>query len=148
MASKLLLQQHPPQGGFRSGCLLLNSPTDGAVAVAKPKHTLLPLLTVLFLISYGLMAMLVVEQGRTIDTQKYLIRELFSDSTQLTAMKGHAAQKDQPKARAQAQVQPPGAPGTKTGSERSLGKQRRPFPHRPPKPASDAADARRVLMSI
>jgi hypothetical protein len=40
----------------------------------KPKHTMLPLLTVLFLISYGLMTMLVVEQGRTIDAQRTLIR--------------------------------------------------------------------------
>ena len=125
-----------------------DSQTVEAVAVAKPKHTLLPLLTVLFLISYGLMAMLVVEQGRTIDTQKYLIRELFSDSTQLTALKGRAAQKDQAKARAQAKAQPPAAPGTKAGNERSVAKPHRPFPLRPPKAASDVVDARRVLMSI
>ena len=127
---------------------MLNSQTVDTVAVAKPKHTLLPLLTVLFLISYGLMAMLVVEQGRTIDTQKYLIRELFSDSTQLTAMKGRAAQKDQAKARAQAKAQPPAQPGAKAGNERSVAKPRRVFPLRPPKAASDVVDARRVLTSI
>jgi hypothetical protein len=127
---------------------LLNSPTDAAVAVAKPKLTLLPLLVVLFLISYGLMAMLVVEQGRTIDTQKYLIRELFSDSTQLTALKGHAAQQQaKAKPRPQAQVQLPATPGNKLDSERSSGKVRR-LPLRPPKAASDTPDARRVLMSI
>ncbi len=52
----------------------------------------MPLLTVLFLISYGLMTMLIVEQGRTIDSQRALIRELFRDSTELSAVKQKAAQ--------------------------------------------------------
>lgn len=57
------------------------------------KHPFLPLLTVLFLISYGLMTMLIVEQGNTIESQRLLIRQLFSDSAELTAMKGHQAMK-------------------------------------------------------
>jgi hypothetical protein len=59
---------------------------DPATAAPK-KHGLLPLLTVLFLISYGLMTMLIVEQGRTIDSQRFLIRELFRDSTELSALR-------------------------------------------------------------
>ena len=55
-------------------------------AVPK-KHGWLPLLTVLFLISYGLMTMLIVEQGQTIESQRTLIRELFRDSTELSSMK-------------------------------------------------------------
>ncbi len=47
----------------------------------------MPLLTVLFLISYGLMTMLIVEQGRTIESQRSLIRELFRDSQELSAVK-------------------------------------------------------------
>ncbi len=54
---------------------------------ARKKHGWLPLLTVLFLISYGLMTMLIVEQGATIESQRTLIRELFRDSTELSAMK-------------------------------------------------------------
>ena len=53
--------------------------------VARKKHGWLPLLTVLFLISYGLMTMLIVEQGSTIESQRALIRELYRDSDELTA---------------------------------------------------------------
>ena len=52
------------------------------------KHPFLPLLTVLFLISYGLMTMLIVEQGNTIESQRLLIKQLFSDSAELSVMKG------------------------------------------------------------
>jgi hypothetical protein len=45
----------------------INAPT------APKKHGWLPLLVVLFLISYGLMTMLIVEQGRTIESQRALI---------------------------------------------------------------------------
>jgi hypothetical protein len=59
---------------------------------ASKKHGWLPLLTVLFLISYGLMTMLIVEQGQTIESQRALIRELFRDSSELSAVKLKAAQ--------------------------------------------------------
>jgi hypothetical protein len=54
-------------------------------AVAKPRHTMLPLLTVLFLISYVLLTTLVVLQDRTIDSQRNLIHSLFSDNLHLVA---------------------------------------------------------------
>lgn len=44
-------------------------------------------LSVLFLFLYVLLALLIIEQGRTIESQKDLIRELFRDSQQLNAMK-------------------------------------------------------------
>ena len=62
-----------------------------ATATAK-KRGWLPLLTVLFLISYGLMTMLIVEQGETIESQRALIRALFRDSTELSAVKMKSAQ--------------------------------------------------------
>ena len=65
---------------------------DQTFPVAPKKHGWLPLLTVLFLISYGLMTMLIVEQGRTIESQRALIRELFRDSTELSAVKMKAVQ--------------------------------------------------------
>src|SRR5580698_10954014 len=61
-------------------------------AATPRKHGWLPLLTVLFLISYGLMTMLIVEQGRTIESQRALIRELFRDSKELSAVRMRAAQ--------------------------------------------------------
>jgi hypothetical protein len=52
----------------------------------------LPLLTVLFMISYGLMTMLIIEQGQTIESQRALIRELFRDSSELSATKMKAVE--------------------------------------------------------
>src|ERR1700745_3150715 len=85
---------------MRSGCTLttLFSSTD-ITAVApidaqppRKKLTWLPLLTALFCLSYALMTMLIVEQGSTIESQRALIRELFRDSTELSAVKMKAAQ--------------------------------------------------------
>ena len=65
----------------------------GPAAPAVPKkHNLLPVLVVLFLISYGLMTMLIIEQGRTIESQRALIHELFHDSEELAAVKGRTLQ--------------------------------------------------------
>lgn len=121
------------------------------------KHTLLPLLTVLFLVSYGLMTLLIVEQGSTIQSQRTLIQQLIGDSSELTAMKGKAFQQQHahaPKAQAEAQsdspVQTPSTqevPSEKT-TPRVHGKVQRPLPEKPPMPASDMADTRRTLMSI
>jgi len=60
------------------------------IAVPKKKRSLLPLLTVLFLFSYGLMTMLIVEQGSAIQSQSNLIKVLMSDSIELWAAKGKA----------------------------------------------------------
>jgi hypothetical protein len=54
-------------------------------AVAKPRHTMLPLLMVLFLIACVLLTTLVVLQDRTIDSQRNLIHSLFSDNLHLVA---------------------------------------------------------------
>jgi hypothetical protein len=40
------------------------------IAVPKKKLSLLPLLTVLFAVSYGLMTVLIVEQGSTIQSPR------------------------------------------------------------------------------
>ena len=68
------------------------TPTVSAAPVEPKKHNLLPVLVVLFLISYGLMTMLIVEQGRTIESQRALIHELFHDSQELAAVKGRTLQ--------------------------------------------------------
>src|SRR5215467_3016974 len=73
------------------------------------KFSWLPVLTVLFLISYGLMTMLIVEQGQTIESQRALIRELFRDSTELSAVKMKAQEEKN-----QALVQNPSSPNPST----------------------------------
>jgi hypothetical protein len=70
--------------------LFSNTVLPTAAPVTPKKHTWLPLLTVLFLISYGLMTMLIIEQGSTIESQRALIRELYRDSMELSAVKGKA----------------------------------------------------------
>lgn len=77
---------------------------------ASKKHGWLPLLTVLFLISYGLMTMLIVEQGQTIESQRALIRELFRDSSELSAVKLKAAQEHAESLSTKTQIPPTQVP--------------------------------------
>ncbi|MBV9573017.1 MAG: hypothetical protein JOY93_03105 [Acidobacteriales bacterium] len=128
---------------------------NDTIVIRKPKLTALPILVVLFLFSYSLMTLLVIEQGRTIDSQRGLIQELFSDSSQLAAMKGKAFQKERADAAAAARVHPNGRPqspqGTAPGNgkgNRVAGKSQKAAPQGPPKFASDVADERRSLNSI
>jgi hypothetical protein len=67
------------------------TPAIDAPATRK-RHGWLPVLTVLFLISYGLMTMLIVEQGATIESQRALLRELYRDSEELSALRAKAQQ--------------------------------------------------------
>jgi hypothetical protein len=141
----------PQAKGHRSGCHL--STTLGAEVIEKPKRTLLPLLTVLFVISYGLLTMLVVEQARTIDSQRGLIRDLFQDSVQLSGIKERAVLKKNAEAMAKSNSHakaPPAAPGMRQPEiqNRSTSKLRRPLPLRPPKDTSGEGDQRRMLISI
>ncbi len=81
--------------------ILLETASAPTVATAPPaidapatrkRHGWLPVLTVLFLISYGLMTMLIVEQGATIESQRALLRELYRDSEELSALRAKAQQ--------------------------------------------------------
>jgi cytoskeletal protein RodZ len=63
-----------------------------AIPVRVKKHNMLPVLVVLFLISYGLMTMLIIEQGRTIESQRTLIHELYHDSAELAAVRSRTLQ--------------------------------------------------------
>ena len=86
---------------FGNNAVSTVSVTD--TSATPKKHGWLPLLTVLFLISYGLMTMLIVEQGQTIESQRALIRELFRDSKELSSIKTLAQQQGQsPSAKTQA----------------------------------------------
>ena len=52
-------------------------------------------LAMVMLVAYVLLSTLILEQGRVIESQRSLIRELFSDSLQLNAMKVEKQQADQ-----------------------------------------------------
>ena len=123
----------------------------------KKKISLLPALTVLFVISYSLMTMLIIEQGDTINSQRWLIKQLFMDSSELTALKGKAFQQQNAEAQAQAKAgaktqaqtpsqQVPALPQAKENA--NTNKARKAARQHPPKPASDITDARRIVVSI
>jgi hypothetical protein len=165
----------PAALGRRTGSQLLSWTQDAAVTVPhalpkqKPrrKHSLLPLLVVLFLISYGLMALLAVEQDRTIASQRGLIISLFSDSTELSSLRGKIVTKQNTQAKAQAEAktrsqaqspstqnalnQPPSTqdpPGGNTQSSHNAGKLRKQVPRKPPMGIADTVDGRRIVKSI
>jgi hypothetical protein len=126
-------------------------------ASPKRRSSMLPVLVVLFLISYSLMTMLIVEQGRTIQSQRSLIQSLFHDSSELSHMKSDAFQKQHATAQAQAeakrhsQVQTPSTQDKAqdhTGAGRNAGKLRKPMPPRFPKDGNTLDDVRRVVLSI
>jgi hypothetical protein len=137
---------------------VLNLLQEEAVVIARPKQQLLPLLVVLFLISYGLLALLVVEQGRTIENQRSLIQQLFSDSVELTSLKGKNYQQQHPKPgtplKARPQAQPPSSQNQtpssqanspdKVASQKRSGKYQKALPLKPPKESADTPNERRV----
>ena len=141
---------------------VLNLLGEEAVVIAKPKQQLLPLLVVLFLISYGLLALLVVEQGRTIENQRSLIQQLFSDSVELTSLKGKNFQQQHPKPgtplKAKPQAQTPSSqnqtPSSQANSRDNVASQKRAgrlqkaFPIKPPKDTADTPDNRRMRSVI
>lgn len=75
------------------------------VSALKKKRTLTPLLVIVFLASYGLMTMLIVEQGETIESQSGFIKVLLGDSRELWAIKGKAQVEKSAQALADAQTQ-------------------------------------------
>ncbi len=72
-----------------------------------PRRTFLPLLSVLFVIAWGLLTVLIVLQDRMIDAQRELIQVLFKDNVAEVAMKSAVRQNGKTTAQ------------TKPGSKRS-----------------------------
>ncbi len=119
---------------------------------------MLPLLVVLFIVSYGILTLLVYEQGETIQSQRSLIHEMLKDSTQLAALKGKLTRDDSQRAGSNAAAQAShkdansGSPAA--GTKRSDQETKRPSkPTRsmkqvPGKPAADLEDARRSTQVI
>jgi predicted lipid-binding transport protein (Tim44 family) len=156
--------------GTRSECNLTTlfgntaTTTASPIDAPRPRKKLgwLPLLTVLFCISYGLMTMLIVEQGATIESQRTLIHDLFRDSAELSATK-MKAQIEKHKADAlrsqNPSAQSPAAPSTQVPSTQAQSNpSSQAAPQRgmqvpqhfqmPSKPASDQATDTRALIKI
>jgi hypothetical protein len=143
----------------------------------KKKYSLLPVLTVLFVISYSLMTMLIVEQGSVIESQGGLIKSLMRDSVELWGTKGKANAEKIAKARQQNSQHAPSTqvpardplyqapPAQSSASESSStqssstqgiqqhatsrsGKGAKSASKMPPVPADDLVDHRRALITI
>ena len=133
---------------------------------AAPQTTrptaILPLLVILFIVSYGILTMLVFEQGQTIESQRGLIHEMLRDSSQLAALKGKLARDDSKQSQDQAAVptdskapQAGNAGGAKGSEAKGLDKEtKRPsksaraMKEVPGRPAADLEDVRRSTRVI
>jgi hypothetical protein len=118
---------------------------------------LMPLLVLLFIVSYGILTALVFEQGRTIEAQRGLIREMLKDSTQLATLKGKLARDDGRRVQEKASVGTDHKNGdsgnpaatTKGPDAKASDKTKRPgkstdsMKQIPQKPAGDLEDVRR-----
>ena len=117
---------------------------------------MLPILVVLFVLSYVILTMLVFEQGQTIESQRGLIREMLKDSSQLATIKGklardesqHSQEKASVAAPASSEPQKDAAPKTTVKDPRHAGKSARTLRQAPGKPASDLEDVRRSTRVI
>lgn len=119
----------------------------------KKKRSLLPLLTALFLLSYALMTMLIIEQGSTIQSQSNLIKTLMPDSRALWDIRAKAiGDKQKAKEQAHGHAQNPSDQGQSASpqghSQNQAGKNAKPNVQFPPVPASDLIDQRRALHTI
>jgi hypothetical protein len=119
---------------------------------------MLPMLVILFIVSYGILALLVFKQNETIESQRSLIREVLKDSTQLAAMKGKPAGENSApiNGKASAQTGQKGAkPGNSAAETKKPGKETKPtgkstrnMRQIPGKPAADLEDVRRSTQVI
>jgi hypothetical protein len=136
---------------------------------ANRAAAMLPILVVLFVVSYCLLTTLVFEQGQTIESQRTLIRAMLQDSSQLAALKSKLAHEEGQRAHSQASA-PSSAPASAPaehqssgpiaaapqasplqGSDktaRQTGKPPRTMRQAPGKPESDLEDVRRATRLI
>lgn len=148
-----------------------------AATKRKRKLTALPVLVVLFVISYLLLTKLVIEQDKTIDSQSSMIHMLFKDNTYLSRLHKHAGALKKPKSQdSQLQSQNPASqnpasesasnqesssqiplaqvPSNKVGPQanaktgRRTRKAEKAIPASPPPEPTDPSDQRRVSFSI
>jgi hypothetical protein len=138
---------------------VFDSAEFGAAKATSRPVALMPLLVILFIVSYGLLTALVFEQGQTIESQRSLIREMLKDSTQLAALKGKLARDDGKRTQEKSSVDADhknadagatagGAKGADTakGSDKGTkrpGKSAHTMKVLPEKPAADLEDVRR-----
>jgi hypothetical protein len=161
----LVFQVHYPTrsallNGQLGGTLTVIYTAQSDVPQKKTVGVLLPMLVVLFLFSYGILTFLVIEQGRTIDAQRGLLREMLKDSTQLAALKNKMAQANahsQETAASQTEQKPAASGNTASASPKAPSKDKdtkhpsksaKKTKEVPEAPAADLQDVRRSTRVI
>jgi len=143
--------------GQLGGTLTFTYATQNVAPRKTSRTALLPLLIVLFLVSYAILAMLVLEQGRTIESQRVLLREMLKDSNQLAALKNKLANAEAKRSQDKSGVEerskdpdignsataPKGADKGTDKEARRRGNSARSMKDAPRKPAADVEDVRR-----
>jgi hypothetical protein len=160
MDSQVHLRRAAQRTGQLGGILTVIYSAQSSEPKAKTRGALLPLLVVLFVFSYGILTMLVVEQGQTIEAQRSLLREMLKDSRQLASLKDKIAHEvavqssektATPTGRKEAAVGgtapavAPRAPGKETKKPSKSARIRKEAPE---KPAADLEDVRRSTRVI
>ena len=145
-------------GSLGATLTVIYSAECAAPKAAPRPVAMMPLLVILFIISYCILTALVFEQGQTIESQRGLIREMLKDSTQLAALKDKLAREDGKQVQNKASVSTeqksvtPSSPaaGAK-GSDKEAkrpGKSAHSTKQIPEKPAADLEDVRRSTRVI
>ena len=160
MDSQVLYGRYEPAKflGQLGGALTVIYAAQSEAPQKTSRTALLPLLIVLFLASYAILAMLVLEQGRTIESQRGLLREMLKDSNQLAALKSKLAnaeaKRSLEKGAAEAEQKEPdsrssaAAPKGADKDAKRPGKATRSMKEIPEKPAADLEDVRRSTRVI
>ncbi len=137
---------------------VIHSAERAVPKTASRSNVMMPLLVLLFVVSYSILTALVFEQGQTIEAQRGLIREMLKDSTQLAALKGKLARDEgkrnqekgaaeQKKATGNSAAKGADPKGLDKDAKRS-GKSTRSLQSVPQKPEADLQDVRRATSVI
>jgi hypothetical protein len=136
-------------GGSKKSLSIVYSAECKAIQKANRSTGMLPLLVVLFVFSYAILTALVFEQGKTIESQRGLIKEMLKDSTQLAELKGKIAReeslREQQRSLPGHSQQGPAEPDPKASSKdgKQTGRSAHSTRQAPRAPASDLEDVRR-----
>jgi hypothetical protein len=149
-------QPRAPRGDFGGPLTIVYIAECKASQKANRPAAMLPILVVLFVVSYCLLTLLVFEQGQTIESQRSLIRAMLQDSTQLAALKGKLAQTESQRQHNQSSAptdqknsgQNTAAPQGSDKTAKQPGKPPRTMKQAPGKPQSDLEDVRRATRII
>jgi hypothetical protein len=130
--------------------VIFSSETAAPRSSARPA-AMLPLLVILFVVSYCILTMLVFEQGQTIESQRTLIREMLKDSNQLATLKGKIARDDSKRIHDKTSAADHTTTTDPAGSGKETkrpGKSARATKQIPGRPAADLEDVRRATQVI